>query len=88
MAKHCSCGPAHLLLCGTRQRRSERLGVRRARLAARSSVPARSFTAGDAPAVPTRTGAEALKASFRILATCVRGAPEFLNRKRKIVTGG
>jgi len=40
---------------------------------------------GSAPAVVPRMGAKALKESVGILGTCIMEAPEFSNKKRKIV---
>jgi len=41
---------------------------------------------GTAPADVPRMGARAFGKSFGILGTCVREAPEFANKKRKVVT--
>jgi len=41
---------------------------------------------GAAPAVVARMGAKALRDSVGILGTCIVEAPEFSNRKRKVVT--
>ena len=41
---------------------------------------------GAAPAEVPRLGAKALKESFGILGTCIVEAPEFANKKRKVVT--
>jgi hypothetical protein len=40
---------------------------------------------GAAPAEISRMGAKAFARSFRVLGTCVLEAPEFANRKRKVV---
>jgi hypothetical protein len=40
---------------------------------------------GSAPAEISRMGAKAFARSLRVLGTCVVEAPEFSNRKRKVV---
>ena len=70
------------------QRAGERVGPAVPELGRRQAAKAdgRGYPdVGEAPAVVVRQGGRAFARRFGVLGTCVREAPEFANKKRKVI---